>query len=75
MQLYHHIIVLLTLSVSAILPQLLPFSALIALVGGIASWLATRRLLPRVRELMLSKGIFGLDLNKKGSEAGEKKIP
>ena len=75
MDLYHYMIILMILSVSAILPQLLPFSALVALVGGIASWLATRRLLPRVRELMLRKGIFGLDLNKKGSEAGEKKVP
>lgn len=43
--------------------------------AGIVNWYITRSLMPKVRQFMLAKHIFGLDINKKGSEAGEKPIP
>jgi len=42
---------------------------------GIASWYITYALIPKVLGFMVRKEIFGFDINKKGSEAGEKKIP
>ena len=48
------------------------FSKVVAIVTGILGWVITRGLTPIVRLLMVKKGINGLDINKKGSEAGEK---
>jgi hypothetical protein len=42
---------------------------------GISSWYITYVLIPKVQGFMIRKEIFGFDINKKGSEAGEKKIP
>lgn len=39
------------------------------------AWALTRSLIPKVSQFMLKKRIFGLDINKKGSKAGEKEIP
>lgn len=38
--------------------------------AGIFSWWMTKSLIPKVRQFMLGKKIFGFDINKKGSEAG-----
>ena len=51
------------------------FSKIVAVVMGVLGWVVTRWLTPSVRQLMIKKGINGLDINKKGSEAGEKQIP
>ena len=51
------------------------FSKIVAVVIGVLGWAVTRWLTPSVKQLMVKKGINGLDINKKGSEAGEKHIP
>jgi hypothetical protein len=38
--------------------------------AGIFSWWMTKSLIPKVRQFMLGKKIFGFDINKKGSDAG-----
>lgn len=39
------------------------------------TYLITEKLIPIVARFMLKNEIFGFDINKKGSEKGEKKIP
>jgi hypothetical protein len=48
------------------------------LISAFVSWLgflATKAVIPTVKAYTLRAGLSGLDINKKGSEAGEKKIP
>ena len=49
------------------LSQLPLFPFVTTAVSGVASWLMTRTLMPKVKQFMLAKQIFGLDINKKGS--------
>lgn len=42
----------------------------LVILSGICSWWMTKALIPKVRQFMLVKKIFGYDINKKGSEAG-----
>ena len=42
---------------------------------GIITWKLTQILIPKIVGFMLKAEIFGYDINKKGSEGGEKKIP
>lgn len=44
-------------------------------VMSVLGYLFTVRMIPILQQYMLKKNIFGLDINKKGTEAGEKKIP
>lgn len=39
------------------------------------SWVLTNLLIPRLSLYMIKAEVFGYDINKKGSEQGEKKIP
>lgn len=59
----------------AAVSQLAPSRMGLIVASGIVSWWLTRSLIPKVRQFMLGKKIFGFDINKKGSEAGEKPIP
>lgn len=45
------------------------------LAMSLMGYLCTVRMIPVMQQYMLKKNICGLDLNKKGTEAGEKKIP
>ena len=55
---------------ATLLPQL-PITTLALLAATAAATAATTHaLIPRVREYMLRKNIFGLDINKLGTEAG-----
>lgn len=45
-----------------------------ALVSLVAFWVC-RKIIPLVARYTLKADLFGYDINKKGSEAGEKKIP
>jgi UDP-N-acetylglucosamine--dolichyl-phosphate N-acetylglucosaminephosphotransferase len=76
---------LVTLSLLGFLPNLYAFAQLAdwqtrfsiaasAIVSAFGFW-ATFRLIPTVQRLTLRRGLFGMDINKKGTEAGEKKIP
>lgn len=46
-------------------------SALVSLVG----FFATKSIIPIIKRRTLRAGLHGKDINKKGSEAGEKDIP
>eukprot|EP01113_Clastostelium_recurvatum_P033102 TRINITY_DN4340_c0_g1_i3.p1 TRINITY_DN4340_c0_g1~~TRINITY_DN4340_c0_g1_i3.p1 ORF type:complete len:397 (+),score=93.67 TRINITY_DN4340_c0_g1_i3:77-1267(+) len=46
-------------------------SVLVALAGFVVAY----RLVPVVAELTLQAGMFGMDINKKGTKVGEKKVP
>lgn len=50
-------------------------SIAMGLTVSVVGYLATVRMIPVMQQYMLRKNICGLDLNKKGTEAGEKKIP
>lgn len=39
-------------------------------VAGLVTWKTTHLLIPKISKFMLKAEIFGLDINKKGSEAG-----
>jgi hypothetical protein len=62
-------------SVALLLTQVDHFNVGVMLLSAGASAYLTWRIIPRMIQLMLAKGIGGLDLNKKGTTAGEKKIP
>ena len=51
-----------------------PHSLYLAAAGAISCAL-TLKLIPGVSSFMLRKNIFGFDLNKEGTRAGEKKVP
>lgn len=51
------------------------YSLLISAFVSFLGFLATRAVVPLVRSYTLRAGLFGLDINKKGSAAGEKKVP
>lgn len=56
-----------TIAAISFLPQL-PLAPLVLLVlSAIATAAITQALIPRVREYMLRKGVYGLDINKRGS--------
>ena len=60
------------LMVSLILDQ---YYLLMMLLASAITWLITFMLIPKVSFFMLNNNKFGYDLNKKGSEMGDKKIP
>ena len=60
------------LSLGLILPRL--YFAIL-LVFSLCGWLFTNILISHLQPYMLINNIFGYDINKKGSEMGEKKIP
>jgi hypothetical protein len=45
------------------------------LFAMLCSWALTNYLIPKLSQYMLKADVFGYDINKKGSEQGEKKIP
>jgi hypothetical protein len=51
------------------------FSVLISAAVSVCGFLAVRLLVPVIKASTLRAGLHGLDINKKGTEAGEKKIP
>jgi len=75
MNLYQYALILVSASIALLSLQMSIIDLAIAVAAGSISWLITGGLMGKVRELMLKRGIHGLDLNKKGSEAGEKSIP
>ena len=75
MDLYRYALILISLSIAAVSVQMRVADCATAVAAGAVSWFMTRGLMGKVRELMLKRKIYGLDLNKKGSEAGEKIIP
>lgn len=50
-------------------------SILISAIVSCAGYFLTRATVPLVARFTLKAGLFGLDINKKGSKEGEKKIP
>lgn len=50
-------------------------SILTSALVSIAGFFATRRLIPLTKAYTLKAGLWGLDINKKGSREGEKKVP
>lgn len=51
------------------------YSVLISAVVSFFGFLATRAAIPLVKAYTLRAGLSGLDINKKGSKEGEKKVP
>lgn len=51
------------------------FSLLISAFVSFLGFLATKAVIPTVKAATLRAGLFGMDINKKGSKAGEKKVP
>lgn len=51
------------------------FSVLISAAVSIWGFFAVRLLVPVIKASTLRAGLHGLDINKKGTESGEKKIP
>lgn len=47
----------------------------VVLFASFACWLITNLIIPKLSQYMLKAEVFGYDINKKGSEQGEKKIP
>ena len=70
MNLYSYALTVTIIAITASLALIKYQYSMLAIFAGAFSWYITKRLMPKVRELMLKKGIFGYDLNKKGSEAG-----
>ncbi len=70
---------------AGILPQLVAFatipyqrtkySVLVSTLISILAFAATKRLIPVLQRRTLKAGLYGKDINKKGTEAGEKPIP
>ncbi|CAL5229410.1 g12729 [Coccomyxa viridis] len=48
---------------------------LLNVVVSFLGFLLTKRLIPVLKPVCLRRGLFGKDINKKGTEAGEKQIP
>ena len=46
----------------------------VILVSAILAYKGTTALIPTVKEFTLKADLFGKDINKKGTEAGEKKV-
>ena len=63
-------LVLAVIAAVSLLPQLPLYPLIITALTAFAAWAITVSLIPRVREFMLRQGVFGLDINKRGSEAG-----
>lgn len=51
------------------------YSVLVSTVISIIAFAATKRLIPVLQRRTLKAGLYGKDINKKGTEAGEKPIP
>ena len=51
------------------------WSILVSAFVSLAGLQVTKRVIPLLKEYTLRRGLFGKDINKKGSEAGDKKIP
>lgn len=51
------------------------YSLFISTSVSFIGFLATKAIVPTVKAYTLRAGLYGLDINKKGSKAGEKKIP
>jgi hypothetical protein len=51
------------------------YSILISAAVSALGFLLTLRLIPLTKAYTLKAGLFGLDINKKGSREGEKKVP
>lgn len=47
----------------------------VIIFAAFACWLLTNIMIPKLCQLMLKAKVFGHDINKKGSEQGEKQIP
>jgi len=47
----------------------------VVLFASFACWFITNLIIPKLSQYMLKAEVFGYDINKKGSEQGEKKIP
>lgn len=45
------------------------------LLAFVTSWTLALKMMPNMMLLMLKINKFGYDINKKGSKAGEKKVP
>jgi hypothetical protein len=58
------------LATASLLPQLPIPPLLLTALSALAAWAITVSLIPKVKEFMLRQGVFGLDINKRGSEAG-----
>jgi UDP-N-acetylglucosamine--dolichyl-phosphate N-acetylglucosaminephosphotransferase len=52
-----------------------PYYLVMLLGAGAIGWVLTNQFIHRLKVFMLRAEVFGLDINKKGSEAGEKPIP
>lgn len=75
----------LVLATLGFLPSLLAFariddekarySILVSAVISILGFFATKAIIPLIKARTLRAGLHGKDINKKGSEAGEKDIP
>ena len=60
------------LMISLVLNQ---YYLIIILSSSSITWLLTYMLIPKISFLMIRADIFGYDINKKGSEMGNIKIP
>lgn len=49
--------------------------AAILVISSFICWLITNLLIPKLSQYMLKAQVYGYDINKKGSEQGQKKIP
>lgn len=73
------------LSIVCFAPCLLPYtkiadnrtrySILISALISVLGFFATKRLVPLIKTRTLKAGLYGHDINKKGSKEGEKRIP
>lgn len=75
MKLYEYAVALSLITTGIALSKLSVLSICGVAGSGVLCWWLTKMLVPKTREFMLIKKIFGYDINKKGSEAGEKEIP
>lgn len=50
-------------------------SILVSTLVSILGFLVTKRVVPVLKASLVRAGLSGLDINKKGTEAGEKRVP
>ena len=60
------------LMISLVLPQ---YYLILILCSSAITWLITYMLIPKIAFFMTQADVFGYDINKKGSEMGNIKIP
>jgi hypothetical protein len=63
------------LAVVLLLTQITLKKAILLAATGLTGWFLTKIIIPKIVHFMVKADIYGFDINKKGSEKGEKKIP